>query len=149
MIYLNYYLSVMFDISDVMIDKEEVAMHMQLPIHIPEETETSCVSNSVTEEQITVSESESCVPESHMKFIIQKVVELLKTQGIPCCECPKTRYILSPLSACKDILNQYTLSIICPYGNQAYQFELTISQQDIPAFPNLSGVMSASLEGGE
>jgi len=28
MIYLNYYLSVMFDISDVMIDKEEIAMKM-------------------------------------------------------------------------------------------------------------------------
>ena len=36
MIYLNDYLSVMFDISDVMIDKDEIAMTMQLPIHVPE-----------------------------------------------------------------------------------------------------------------
>ena len=36
-IYLNNYLSVMFNISDVMIDKEEIAMKMQLPIHVPEE----------------------------------------------------------------------------------------------------------------
>jgi len=131
MIYLNYYLSVMFDISDVMIDKEEIAMHMQLPIHIPEEKE------------------DSCVPESHMKFIIQKVAELLKTQGISCCECPKTRYILSPLSACKSELNQYTLSIICPYGSQAYQFELTIHPQDTSTIPEPSGVSAASLKGGE
>lgn len=149
MIYLNYYLSVMFDISDVMIDKEEVAMHMQLPIHIPEETETSCVSNSVTEEQITVSESESCVPESHMKFIIQKVVELLKTQGIPCCECPKTRYILSPLSACKDIFNTFTLNIICPYGNAAYRFELSVSPGDESAQKMPAVAEPSALKGGE
>ena len=133
MIYLNYYLSVMFDISDVMIDKEEIAMKMQLPIHIPENEEELCVSETVTEDQITVSENDSCVPESHMKFIIQKVAELLKTQGIPCCECPNTRYILSPLSACKDIVNLYTLSIICPYGNTAYRFELNITREDQPA----------------
>lgn len=119
MIYLNYYLSVMFDISDVMIDKEEIAMNMQLPIHVPEIEEEVCVSETVTEEQITVPENESCVPVSHMKFIIKKVAELLQTQGIPCCECSKTRYILSPLSACIDTVNQYTLSIICPYGKAA------------------------------
>lgn len=129
-------------------------MKMQLPIHVPEditvvESGSATVSETVMDTQITVSKNDSCVPDSHMKYIVQKVAELLDSQRIPCCHCSKTRYILSPLSACKDILNQYTLSIICPYGNQAYQFELTISQQDIPAFPNLSGVMSASLEGGE
>jgi len=40
MIYLNNYLSVMFNISDVMIDKEEIAMKMELPIHIPDEVAT-------------------------------------------------------------------------------------------------------------
>ena len=149
MIYLNYYLSVMFDISDVMIDKEEIAMKMQLPIHIPENEEELYVSETVTEDQITVSENESCVPESHMKYIIQKVAELLKTQGIPCCECPKTQYILSPLSACNSELNQYTLSIICPYKNKAYQFELTVHPQDVPAIPIPSGVTDRALEGGE
>lgn len=53
LIYLNYYLSVMFDISDVMIDKEEIAMNMQLPIHVPEIEEEVCVSETVIEEQIT------------------------------------------------------------------------------------------------
>ena len=37
MIYLNNYLSIMFNISDVLIDKEEIAMKMKLPIYIPKE----------------------------------------------------------------------------------------------------------------
>lgn len=33
-------------------------------------------------------------------------------------ERPKNHYILSPLSSnCKNIVNIYTLSIICTYGN--------------------------------
>lgn len=155
-IYLNNYLSVMFNISDVMIDKEEIAMRMQLPIHIPEEPddqETACVSETVTEEQITVPENDSCVPDSHMKFIIKKVAELLDSQGIPCCHCPKTRYILSPLSDCKDILNQYTLSIICPFGNAVYRFELSVSPRDETAqmhIPALTAALAETVKkGGE
>ena len=56
MVYLRNYLSVMFNISDVMIDKEEIAMKMQLPIHITEDTlpdknNSECVSESITDEQ--------------------------------------------------------------------------------------------------
>lgn len=125
-IYLNNYLSVMFNVSDVMIDKEEVAMTMQLPIHIPDDEEvTDSVSNPVTEAQVTVSEKNLCVSKSHMRYIVQKVAELLDSQGIPCCHCEKIEYILSPLSDCKSTVNQYTLSIICPFRNIRYQFELT------------------------
>ncbi|EOS38311.1 hypothetical protein C808_02512 [Lachnospiraceae bacterium M18-1] len=160
MIYLNDYLSVMFDISDVMIDKEEVAMTMKLPIHVPENKEELCVSETIKEEQISVPENDSCVPKSHMRFILQKVAELLKTQGIPCCECPKTRYILSPLSlACKSTVNIYTLNIICPYGKAAYRFELTIKPDEegnlrkklIPEMnvEKMDGNVGESVEGDE
>lgn len=113
-------------------------MKMQLPIHVPEEitiedSASVSVSETVTDSQITVTKNDSCVQDSHMKFIVQKVAELLDSQGIPCCHCSKTRYILSPLSACKDIVNLYTLSIICPYGNTAYRFELNITREDQPA----------------
>lgn len=127
-IYLNNFLSVMFNISDVMIDKEEIAMKMKLPIHIPDEEESTCVTESVNEQQISVSEKESCVPEAHMKYIVQKVAELLDSQGIPCCHCPQTKYILSQLSDCKDI-DQYTLNIICPFGNARYRFKLSLEQR--------------------
>ncbi|CUX16101.1 MarR family transcriptional regulator [Clostridium sp. C105KSO13] len=149
MIYLNSYLSVMFDVSDVMIDKEEIAMKMQLPIHIPEENEETCVSETVTEEQITVSENGSCVPDSHMKFMVAKVAEMLDTQGIPCCHCRKTQYILSPLSAWKGLLTTYTLSIICPFGNARYRFELSVSPEDASINPCPLTVDCQEQEGGE
>ena len=153
-IYLNNYLSVMFNISDVMIDKEEIAMKMQLPIHVPEditvvESGSATVSETVMDTQITVSKNDSCVPDSHMKYIVQKVAELLDSQRIPCCHCSKTRYILSPLSACKDILNQYTLNIICPYGNAAYRFELSISPGDESVQKKPAMAAHTALKGGE
>ena len=143
MVYLRNYLSVMFNISDVMIDKEEIAMKMQLPIHIPEDTlpvknNSECVSESITDEQIIVSQEGSCVPESHIKAIVRKVAEILEIQGISCCRCPKTKYILSPLSACKDSIYLYSLRIICPWGKAAYQFELKLKPEN-PAVTNVPG----------
>lgn len=69
-------------------------MKMQLPIHVPEEitiedSASVSVSETVTDSQITVTKNDSCVPDSHMKFIVQKVAELLDSQGIPCCHCSK------------------------------------------------------------
>ena len=84
-----------------------------------------------------------------MKFIIKKVAELLQTQGIPCCECSKTRYILSPLSACIDTVNQYTLNIICPYGKAAYRFELTVTPEEKPAVSLPAETYMATAKGGE
>ena len=129
-------------------------MKMQLPIHVPEEitiedSASVSVSETVTDSQITVTKNDSCVPDSHMKFIVQKVAELLDSQGIPCCHCSRTHYILSPLSACKDILIQYTLNIICPYGNAAYQFELSISPRDESARKKPTVATHSALKGGE
>jgi hypothetical protein len=84
-----------------------------------------------------------------MKFIVQKVAELLDSQGIPCCHCSKTRYILSPLSACKDIFNTFTLNIICPYGNAAYRFELSVSPGDESAQKMPAVAEPSALKGGE
>ncbi len=167
MIYLNNYLSVMFNISDVMIDKEEIAMKMELPIHIPDEvsaekTTVSCVPESVSDEQIIVSQEGFCVPEPHTKTIVRKVAEMLETQGIVCCRCPKAKYILSPLSACKDIVYRYSLRIICPLGSASYHFELNIKPQNpeaktIPSVrtqtlatsPSFSEIPEILLKGGE
>lgn len=149
MIYLNSYLSVMFDVSDVMIDKEEIAMKLQLPIHIPEENEETYVSELITGEQITVSESDSCVPDSHMKIMVAKVAELLDTQGVPCCHCQKAQYILSPLSAWMGLLTTYTLNIICPFGNASYRFELSVSPKNPSSPPDQFELNSPEVKGGE
>ena len=140
---------------------------MQLPIHITEDTlpvknNSECVSESITDEQIIVSQEGSCVPESHIKTIVRKVAEILEIQGISCCRCPKTKYILSPLSACKDSIYLYSLRIICPWGNAAYQFELKLKPETrnvpkVPAHtpplrhtsPDFSEIPEALLRGGD
>ena len=114
-----------------------------------EDSASVSVSETVTDSQITVTKNDSCVPDSHMKFIVQKVAELLDSQGIPCCHCSKTRYILSPLSACKDIFNTFTLNIICPYGNAAYRFELSVSPGDESAQKMPAVAEPSALKGGE
>lgn len=109
-------------------------MKMKLPIYIPKETpseepaepETVCVPETVTDEQITVSNPIPCVPISHIRYMVKKVAKLLDTQGISCCHCPRTRYILSPLSDCEDSIPVIGLNIICPFGAANYRFELTI-----------------------
>ena len=72
------------------------------------------------------------------EIIKQKVAEILEIQGISCCRCPKTKYILSPLSACKDSIYLYSLRIICPWGKAAYQFELKLKPEN-PAVTNVPG----------
>ena len=119
-------------------------MKMELPIHIPdevptEETTVCCVPESVVDEQIIVSQEGFCVPEPHTKTIVRKVAEMLETQGIVCCRCPKAKYILSPLSACKDIVYRYSLRIICPLG----------SAQTQSSSPSFSEIPEILLKGGE
>jgi len=143
-IYLENYLSTMFSISDVMTDKEEVAMSLNLPIEIPEDVPADAA--TITDDNITVSDNEDSVPESHIKFIVGKIAELLDTQGISCCGCPKASYQLSKLSDCRgELYIPYTLKLTCPLGNLKYLFEVTIlktrntnSQNHFNNIPSLS-----------
>ena len=137
-IYLCSYLSTMFNISDTMIDKEEISMTFQIPLHIPE-TPSLPEAEPIREEQITimgaensVSEQAACVSKPHMKKIVQKVAQILAAQGVSCCECPRTLYKLYPLSDCKETVSKYSLQIACPDGKMPYQFELTLSPASPP-----------------
>lgn len=130
-IYLCNYLSTMFNISDVMIDKEEISMAFQLPIAVGDIVDES-VPELINVDQITVSNSTGSVSKLHMKKMIEKVAEVLTSQGVACCECPMTRYILYELSDCKETKYRFSLTIDCPDGNTLYQFELILNQV-IPA----------------
>ncbi|MDO4275118.1 MAG: MarR family transcriptional regulator [Eubacteriales bacterium] len=143
-IYLKNYLSTMFNISDVMIDKEEVALALSLPIHVPDEP--AAVQEPDISSQISVSDEDESVPKTHMEFLVDKVSKLLMAQGIPCCQCSKAKYQLSKFSDCKGI---YSLEIICPYGNMAYRFELRITPQaDSGSSGLFSNVPFIELKGG-
>ncbi len=134
-IYLKNYLSTMFQISDVMLDKEEVAMSLNIKIAVPEK-DTEDPMDTKIEDHACVSNTVSSVSKPYIKIMVQKVLEMLSTQGLPCCECSKIKYKLSPLShACREIFypysdqkdpqqEQFVFELTC--GNIAYVFELTL-----------------------
>ena len=134
-VYLKNYLSTMFEISDVMVDKEEVAMTLNIRLELPDESGSSQNTPSI-EHEVIVSNELNSVSKSHIEIIIQKMAQILMAQGISCFGCPLSRYKLYPLSGdCREDLllrarEQSTLcfglSILC--GNrQVTAFELTLS----------------------
>ena len=96
-IYLQNYLSTMFEISDVLIDKEEVAMTLNIHLELPETAETE-ESHSISEHEVIVSDALSSISKSHIETILRKMADILSTQGISCFSCPLSRYQLYPLS---------------------------------------------------
>ena len=134
-VYLKNYLSTMFEISDVMVDKEEVAMTLNIHLELPDESGSSQNTPSIEHEAIVSNELNS-VSKSHIEIIIQKMAQILMAQGISCFGCPLSRYKLYPLSGdCReDLLPRareqstlcFGLSILC--GNrQVTTFELALS----------------------
>lgn len=125
-IYLNNYLSTMFNISDVMIDKEEVAMALNIRISFPDSNSQE-EEIGITEEQLCVPDDAGSVSKSNMKTIIGKVAKILSVQGLPCCECPKSKYKLYRLSDdCKSKVFNYELSVECEGTGLRYRFELRL-----------------------
>ena len=124
-IYLRDYLSTMFQISDVLVDKDEVAMSFNIQMSVPEKEldSISCVPN----EKIIVSKPNS-------EFLARKVLELLALQGIQCAQCRKSGYMLYPLSDdCKGVRKEtagrqrigYRMEIFCNEKKPIYIFEFS------------------------
>lgn len=100
-IYLKSYLSTMFEISDVLVDKDEVAMALNIKIELPEDN----TAEFELPPEINVSKCFSSVSNSHIALLLQKVSQLLTVQGLPCCSCPKIQYKLLPLSPdCREVI---------------------------------------------
>lgn len=96
-IYLENYLSVMFQISDLPIHKEDVALRLQLKIGSP--AEESCVPS----EKISVSKR-------IMLELLPKLLQSLAAWGFFCCSCKKKSAKLYPLSAACD---RWMLEVSC------------------------------------
>ena len=138
---LRNYLSTMFQVSDVMIDKEEIAMSLNINISIPENENIEYPSTEQIEVSPCISKEDFIVSKPHMKIIIEKVSEMLAASGVSCSECHKSEYKLSPLSPdCRDIVypksvsricntpqeEHFTIEIICGGLKKVYVFELTL-----------------------
>jgi hypothetical protein len=99
----------MFNISDVMIDKEEISMTFQIPVHVPEAS-SHPEAEPIRKEQITIMEVEnsvskptSSVSKPHMKKIVQKVVQILATQGFRAVNAPEPNISYIPYPTAKKL----------------------------------------------
>lgn len=133
-IYLKSYLSTMFQISDVLIDKEEVALRLNIILR-----ESDGESEAPTERgrcRTIVPEGLSSVSKSGMKNMLKKIAELLAAQGVPCLNCPESAIKLYPLSddcvgiaesACSsESPMRFGLTVFCHQIAPLYRFELTV-----------------------
>ena len=124
-IYLKQYLSTMFQISDVMIDKDEVAMSLNIHIQMNEETEDG-----------SVSENSSGVSKSHTEIILQKAAKILAAQGFPCFSCPRLQCKLLPLSDdCNILCRQESSDIPLPQRVQNVLSSYIAAGKDTDAIP--------------
>jgi len=133
-IYLCNYLSTMFSISDVMIDKEEVSMVFQIPVQVTDcglQEDITIKDEQIIIDENCVSNQFDSVSDFNIRKVVRKVAQILATQGISCCECPRTQYKLYSLSDCKSANIKYSLKICCPDGKVPYRFELTLTPSDI------------------
>ncbi len=134
-IYLQNYLSTMFEISDVMVDKEEVAMTLNIRLELPAEGCADYEDPSL-EHEVIVSDELTSVSKSHIEIIMQKMAQILMAQGISCFGCSLSHYKLYPLSddcgedllprAREQTVLRLGLAVLC--GNrQIANFELTLN----------------------
>ena len=135
-IYVKRYLSTMFEISDVIIDKEELAMVLNIDIEMPDETsEIDSDSNYNT----SVSKYLDSVSKTSVNVIVEKVAKILSLQGFACPLCPKIEYLLLPLSECKDTIIspvkvlskekvKFLLVMKCS-DKEIFRFEITMKKE--------------------
>lgn len=122
-IYLQNYLSTMFQISDIMVDKDEVAMSLCIRVSAPDsEGEPICCGSN---KGIIVSKP-------HREIMAQKVLQLLAMQGVCCAGCPRMTYKLYPLSddskgMCERdmVVRHFRMDVQCSSGVTVYTFEFS------------------------
>ncbi len=134
-IYLNSYLSTMFQVSDIMVDKDEVAMALNVKLHLPDDAEEAEPVQETS--KICVSDGLVSISKSQVGTIVQKVAQLLETQGISCFNCPKSTVKLYPLSGdCMEAVKEggrkppvikLGMAIQCGDSHPIYRFELTMT----------------------
>ena len=128
------YLSTMFSVSDVMLDKEEIAMALAIKVSVSDDD--LCVSKN----NDSVSKSSSCVSKTDTERIVSKVRSFLALQDFKCSECSQMSYILYPLSGCKGYSKEYIrelnigepclLELRCGEGKTVMRFRICLTPCD-------------------
>ena len=123
-IYLQNYLSTMFQISDVMVDKDEVAMSLCIRVS---------ASDSGGEEPVrSGSNEEIIVSNSQQDAMARKVLQILALQGVRCVACPRMTYKLYALSDDSKgayerdtVVRRFRMDVLCSSGASVYTFEFS------------------------
>ena len=128
----------MFQISDVAVDKAEVALSLNIKIDAPAAGECFDAPEecALGDKVISVSNEELIVSKSFTDYLAQKAAKALEIQGFNCAGCAKSRYRLFRLSDdCKGICTdtiigyscQFRLEIFCGGDRPVYSFDLLLS----------------------
>lgn len=137
-IYLRNYLSTMFEISDVMVDKDEVALALNIKVDLPD----SGGEHTELPPEVSVSKYLCGVSKSHIALILQKIGKVLAAQGLPCCACPTIQYKLLPLSpdcieavlvsssTAKEEEARFLLVMSCGDTHELFRFEIVLQKGD-------------------
>lgn len=137
-IYLQGYLSTMFQISDVLVDKQEVALALDIPVtlHDDEDAGKQPVAESAEPmRKVRVAKGLSCVSKAQAAILLAKMAEILVPQGFSCFRCRKALYKLYPLSGCKEkdtwiesstLAERFGLTVHCGRAQPVYTFTLTL-----------------------
>ena len=140
-IYLENYLSTMFQISDVKVDKAEVALCLNIKIKTPR-MEKACeerVADTAPEDKSSVSPETAIVSKSDVDFITDKALKVLENQGFSCIGCGRAVYKLYPLYDCKEEIEadtlgsgimRYRLEVSCGERSPIYTFDMTITEAE-------------------
>lgn len=116
-LYLENYLSMMFQISDLPINKEDVALKLQIKTGDPKEGCVPSAENSVSKQVILE--------------LLPKLLETLAAWGFFCCSCEKKTVKLYPLSAA---CGEWKLEIFCknrrysPLAPARYCFKIRVTE---------------------
>lgn len=123
-IYLRKYLSTMFEISDILIDKDEVSLALNIKIDLQDD----CPDDIELPPEVCVSKTLSGVSNSHILTVLEKVEKLIAAQSFFCCSCPRIKYKLFPLSS--ECIEAVIVSSISERQEKS-RFLLTVSCQGI------------------
>ena len=123
-IYLQNYLSTMFQISDVMVDKDEVAMSLNIWVPGSEK--------DANEPQESGSNGQIIVSILNENVMAQKVLQILALQGVGCASCPRMTYKLYPLFRDSQgvgrratVARHFRMDVLCSSGKTVYTFEFS------------------------
>ena len=115
-------------------------MVLNIKISLPAEDESNADdtgSEEVFDHTVIVSDSISSVSKTQIQIILNKMANVLDSQGLACFRCPKSTYILSslsedcignslvPLNREPDI--RFGVSICCGEDKPVRKFELTLT----------------------